>query len=291
MSFQRTAGPGDRRLTDKICVITGATSGIGLCTAMQLAAMGARLVLIGRDRGRGEVALALLKSRCPQLAVEIHYADLSRLDEIRRLGQALTTLPQIDVLINNAGAIFSRREVTEDGLERTFALNHMAYFLLTELLLDRIKQSAPARIVNVTSELHRLAKVDFSDLQSEHLYSGWRAYCRSKLCNVLFTRELARQLGRTGVTVNCLHPGFVASRFADNNKGIGGWSFWTAKTLFGSSPVWGATATAYLASAPEVAGTTGAYFRRYSPSVASPIARDDRTAARLWHETARLAGL
>src|SRR5580704_1488145 len=157
-------------LADKTCVITGATSGIGLSATMQLATMGARLVLIGHDRRRGDATFTLLRSRWPALKIDLYYADLSRLAEVRRLGKAISALPRVDVLINNAGAIFGRREETEDGLERTFALNHMAYFLLTELLRGQIKQSAPARIVNVASDVHRLAKLDWSDLQTKHLY-------------------------------------------------------------------------------------------------------------------------
>src|SRR6185503_14947145 len=210
-------------IKSKICVITGATSGIGLETADALAALGARLVLIGRDQARGNAALARLRNRTPDVEAQIHCADLSRLTEIRQLAETLRALPRIDVLINNAGAMFTRREVTADGLERTFATNHMAYFLLTELLRERLVASAPARIVNVASDAHRRAWLDFDDLQGEKRYSGMNAYGRSKLCNILFTRELARRLAGTGVTANCLHPGFVASRFGDESGGLMSW--------------------------------------------------------------------
>jgi NAD(P)-dependent dehydrogenase (short-subunit alcohol dehydrogenase family) len=213
------------------------------------------------------------------------------LTDIRRLADALSSLPRIDLLINNAGAIFSHREETAEGLERTFALNHMAYFLLTELLRQKIIRSAPARIVNVASDAHRYARLDWSDLQTMHGYFSWRAYSRTKLYNVLFTRELARQLDGTGVTVNCLHPGFVASRFADNNRGPFGWGFWLVKTLLGAPPASGATTVIYLASAPELADTSGGYFVNCMSALASRAARDDQGAARLWRETAALAGV
>ncbi len=207
-------------LAGKNVVITGGTGGLGLQTALALAPMGARLVLIGRDPGRGKAALDLLRRRFPGAAAETHLADLSRLDEVRRIARTLgETLERIDVLVNNAGAIFNRRELTEDGLERTFALNHMGYFLLTELLWEKLLRSAPARIVNVASEAHRGARLDFSDLQSAKSYGAWKAYRRSKLCNILFTRELARRLAGTGVTANCVHPGFCATGFGNNTSG------------------------------------------------------------------------
>src|SRR6185312_4690777 len=198
----------------KICVITGATSGIGLEAAGQLARRGARLVLVGRDPRRGEAALVRLRALVPRVEATIHYADLSLMAETRRLADELAAaLPRIDVLIDNAGAVFDRHELTAEGLERTFALNHMAYFLLTNLLLDQLKAAAPSRIVVVASEAHRGAQLDFADLAGRRVGGGWQAYRRSKLANILFTAELARRLAGTGVTANCLHPGFVASRF------------------------------------------------------------------------------
>src|SRR5436309_13422504 len=275
----------------KLCVITGATSGIGLVTAERLAETGARLVLVGRDRARGEAALARIKARAPQAEVSMHYADLSRLDALRTLAAGLHALSRIDVLINNAGAMFWRRQVTADGLERTFALNHMAYFVLTALLRDKLVASSPARIVNVASEAHRGAKLDFGDLQSARGYSGIRAYSRSKLCNILFTRELARRLSGTGVTANCLHPGFVNSRFGDNNPGLVGIGTRITKQLLAISPERGAETPVYLASSPEVEGKTGGYYDRCAPSSPSPEARDDAAARRLWEETARITGV
>jgi NAD(P)-dependent dehydrogenase (short-subunit alcohol dehydrogenase family) len=273
----------------KLCVITGATSGIGLITAERLAAKGAGLVLVGRDPARGEAALARIKARAPRAEVSIHYADLSRLDALRTLGASLNALSRIDVLINNAGAMFWRRQVTADGLERTFALNHMAYFVLTALLRDKLA-SSPARVVNVASEAHRGAKLDFGDLQSAHSYSGMRAYARSKLCNILFTRELARRLSGTGVTANCLHPGFVNSRFGDNNPGLVGFGTRIAKQIFAIPPERGAETSVYLASSPDLEGKSGGYYDQCAPKTPSPEAQDDAAARRLWEESARIAG-
>src|SRR5262245_56496276 len=275
----------------KLCVITGATSGIGLITAERLAAMGARLVLVGRDPARGEAAIARIKAFAPRAEVSMHYADLARLDALRTLAAGLAALSRIDVLINNAGAMFWRREVTADGLERTFALNHMAYFGLTALLRDKLAASSPARIVNVASDAHRGARLDFSDLQSARNYSGMRTYSRSKLCNILFTRELARRLPGTAVTANCLHPGFVNSRFADNNPGVVGVGTRIAKQLFAISPERGAETPVYLASSPAVEGKSGGYYFECAPSTPSHEAQDDQAARRLWEESAQIAGI
>jgi len=279
-------------LEGKTCVVTGATSGIGLVTAERLGAMGARVVLVGRDTAKGEAALLRVRRRAPQVQAEIHYADLARLEDVRRLGAALAAaLPRVDVLVNNAGAIFRRRDVTRDGLERTYALNHMAYFLLTALLKERLAAAAPSRIVSVASEAHRGTTLDFDDLQGARHYGGWTAYQRSKLCNILFTRELARRLQGTGITANCLHPGFVASGFGDNNDGVFRIALSIAKRLFAISEERGAVTTVYLASAPEVQGTSGLYFKRCRPALPSASAQDDGAARRLWEESARLAGL
>jgi NAD(P)-dependent dehydrogenase (short-subunit alcohol dehydrogenase family) len=274
----------------KICVITGATSGIGLVTAQALAAKGARLVLIGRDPAKGDAARAQIRRGAPSANVDIHCADLSRLDEMRRVGALLQNLPRIDVLINNAGAIFWHRQTTPDGLERTFALNHMAYFVLTDCLRERLRQSAPARIVNVASEAHRGVSLDFGDLQCARDYSGWTAYRRSKLCNILFTRELARRLEGSGVVANCLHPGFVASRFGDDNGGLFRIGISVAKRLFAMSPEKGAATSIYLASSPDVAGSGGLYYDKCKPAAPTRAAQDDVAASRLWQESARIAG-
>ncbi len=279
-------------LDGKTCVITGATSGIGLAIAAALCAKGARLVLVGRDRAKGDAALRYLRSLSPDCAVAMLYADLAVLAQVRRVAAELAeAAPRIDVLINNAGAIFRRRGETADGLERTFALNHMAYFVLTRLVLDRIVAAAPARIVNVASTAHRGATLDFVDLQTTRGYTGWTAYRRSKLCNILFTRELARRLAGSGVTANCLHPGFVASRFGDNNAGVFRLGLSLAKRVTAISTAEGAATPVYLATAPEVAGMSGLYFDQCRAVAPSAAAQDDAAALRLWRDSSRLAGI
>jgi len=276
----------------KTCVITGATDGIGLEAATRLGALGAGLVLVGRNREKGARALQRLRARVPGVSAELLYADLSRRDEILRLApELLRAAPRIDVLLNNAGAFFARRDVTEEGLERTFALNHMGYFLLAHLLRERIIASAPARIVNVASGAHYNAILDFDDLQCAERYSGWLAYQRSKLCNILFTRELARRLGGTGVTANCLHPGFVATSFGDNNRGFFRWGLGLAKRFTAISAERGAATPVYLASSAEVETISGRYFCECHEQAPSAAAQDDAAAARLWRESAKLAGL
>ncbi|HEV8027158.1 MAG TPA: SDR family oxidoreductase [Stellaceae bacterium] len=275
----------------KVCVITGATSGIGLVAAERLAAMGARLLLVGRDPARGEAALRAIKARTPRADLRIVYGDLSRLSEMNRVAGEIAALqPRIDVLINNAGAMFQERGVTEDGLERSFALNHMSYFVLTNRLKDRLVAAGPARIVNTASGAHQGQSLDFADLQSERNYRGLRVYGRSKLANILFTRELARRLTGTGLTVNCLHPGFVATRIGENNNLIFRVGLAIAKR-FALSPEKGAETIVYLASSPEVASVSGGYFYQSRPATPSTAARDDATAKRLWDESARIAKL
>jgi NAD(P)-dependent dehydrogenase (short-subunit alcohol dehydrogenase family) len=248
--------------------------------------MGARIVLVARDKARGDATRARLRAKGPAAEHTVHYADLSRISEMKRVGHGIAASePRIDVLINNAGALFNRREVTEDGLELTFATNHVAYFVLTQLLRDRLLASAPARIVSTSSHAHKGAKLNFDDLQAKNGYSGFRAYGRSKLCNILFTRELARQLANTGVTANCLHPGFVATRFGGDSK-----VFRLLKT-FAISPEKGAETIVYLASSDAPAAVSGAYFYKCREATPSAEARNDQAARRLWQETAKLTGL
>jgi NAD(P)-dependent dehydrogenase (short-subunit alcohol dehydrogenase family) len=274
----------------KTCIITGATDGIGLEAAAGLGALGARLVLVGRNRAKGEVALIALRQRVPGIEAEMHYADLSRRDEIQRLvPELLAAAPRIDVLLNNAGAFFAERVAIEDGLEQTFALNHMGYFRLTALLRERLIASTPARIVNVASEAHRNASLDFDDLQTARGYNGWKAYQRSKLANILFTRALARRLAGTGVTANCLHPGFVKTGFGDNNRGFWGIGIRLGKLFAAISVPRGAETPVYLASAPEVEGVTGKYFDKCRERDPNAAARNDADAERLWKESERLA--
>jgi NAD(P)-dependent dehydrogenase (short-subunit alcohol dehydrogenase family) len=275
----------------KTVVITGGTSGIGEIAAERLAQMGARIVLIARSKSRGKVALARLHEKAPDLAHTVHHADLTCISEMKRVAaEVASEEPRIDVLINNAGAIFVDRRLTDDGLECTFALNHMAYFVITDGLRERLLTSAPARIVNTASAAHQGAKLEFDDLQLAKSFGPMKAYGRSKLCNILFTRELARRLQRTGVTANCLHPGFVATRIGDDSGGVISRFAWLAK-LFAISPEEGADTIVYLASSPAVAETTGKYFYKRQPIAPSPAAQDDRAAALLWESSTALAGI
>jgi NAD(P)-dependent dehydrogenase (short-subunit alcohol dehydrogenase family) len=236
--------------------------------------MGARIVAVARSRQRGDATLAQLRSSAPGVAHAIHFADLSRLNEMKRVAaQIADQESRIDVLINNAGAIFATRQLTEDGLERTFSLNHMAYFVVTAGLRERLLASGPARII-----------------KSAKSYIAMKAYGRSKLCNILFTRELARRLRGGGVTANCLHPGFVATRFGDQSGGLISRFVWLAK-FFAMSPTKGARTIVYLASSPEVAEATGQYFYRCLPTIPSSLAQDDVAALELWQRSAALAGM
>jgi NAD(P)-dependent dehydrogenase (short-subunit alcohol dehydrogenase family) len=275
----------------KTIVITGGTSGIGEVAALRLAAMGARIVLVARSQSRGEATLAQLAKAAPGLGHKAYYAELSLIAEMKRVGADIAANEQrIDVLINNAGALFNARGVTTDGLEYTFATNHMAYFVLTALLRDRLVGSAPARIVNTASDAHQSGRLDLDDLQSEKGYLGFRVYGTSKLCNILFTRALAKRLQGTGVTANCLHPGFVATRFGDHSGGMLAPLVRAAK-FFAISPEEGAKTIIHLASAPDVAGTSGDYFVKSQPAVPTRTARNDALAEKLWEKTAALAKL
>jgi len=274
----------------KTIVATGATSGIGERAVEALARQGARIVFIARDARRAEATLGKLEAMAPGLGHRAYLADLSLMADARRVGAEIAAgEPRIDVLINNAGALFAKRRVTSEGLETTFALNHVAYFVLTLALLDRLKGSAPSRIVSTASSAHSGATLDFDDLQSAKGYSGLKAYGRSKLANILFTRELARRLAGTGVIANCLHPGFVASRFGDES------GVWVSRLIsfakwFAISPEQGADTIVYLASAPEAANFSGEYFVKRKIAERSAAARDDAAAARLWQASEALAG-
>lgn len=278
-------------MAGKTIVITGGTSGIGQAAAEALAGMGARIVLVARDQSRGEAALARLREKGPGAAHSVHYADLSRLAEMKRIASEIAAAePRIDVLINNAGAIFPRRELTPDGLELTFATNHVSYFVLTHGLRQRLIASAPARVINTSSHAHRGGRLDFTDLTFNGGYRAFRAYGLSKLCNILFTGELARRLDGSGVTAYSLHPGFVNTRFGDGSGGFAGSVFRLLKH-FALSPEKGAETIVYLASSDLPGAANGAYFHKCRVTTPSKQALDDAAAARLWEETARLAGL
>lgn len=267
---------------DSVCLITGATSGIGLAAARALAARGARVVVAGRNPEKGSRTVDELREGTGNPQVSYLNGDLSRQAEVRSLAEAfLTRNDRLDVLVNNAGGIFLRRVVTEDGVEKTFAVNHLAPFLLTNLLLDRLKASAPARIINVASRSHRRGRIYFDNLSLEGRYWAMSAYQQSKLANVLFTNELARRLAGTGVTANAMHPGLVATSIAANN-GLLVRLFlkifmWGART-----PKKGAETIVYLATSPDVADDTGRYFVDKKPVPAAPRARNEESARRLW---------
>jgi NAD(P)-dependent dehydrogenase (short-subunit alcohol dehydrogenase family) len=251
--------------------------------------MGARIVLVARDKTRGRETLARLHNSNPSVSHSIHYGDLSRISEMKRLAVEIAAAePRIDVLINNAGAMFGSRRVTPDNLELTFAINHMAYFVLTLGLRERLLASSQARIVNTASDAHKGRVLDFGDLQAMRGFSAVNVYGRSKLCNILFTRELSRLWGGKRVTANCLHPGFVATRFGDGSGGFLSRVMRVAK-LFAISPEKGAETIVYLASSPEVASVSGEYFYKCRPTMPTADARDDTAAKRLWIESAKLA--
>ena len=280
-------------LDGKIALVTGATNGIGRVTALELARRGARVFLVARDRARGEATLAGIREACGGRSPDLLVADLSSQAEVRRLAQEVRErTPRLDLLVNNAGAIFDERAVSADGLEMTFALNHLAYFLLTLELLPLVEAGSASRIVNVSSVAHERGSIDFDDLQGERGYFMWRAYQQSKLANVLFTRELARRLagrpGGRGVTTNALHPGAIASGFGRNGTG-----FFSRLVALGApflaSPEKGARTTLHVATAPELAGVTGRYFSSCREKTPSKAAQDDAAALRLWQISEELA--
>ncbi len=276
-------------MNGKICMVTGANAGIGKVTARELAKMGAHVVMVCRSAERGEAA----KKEVTQTAtgqVDLMIADLSSQASIRALAATyLEKYDRLDVLINNAGVLFMERSESVDGLEMTFALNHMGYFLLTDLLLDKIKASAPARIVNVSSMAHSRGAINFDDLQAEQKFGGMDVYSSSKLANILFTTELARRLDGTGVTANSLHPGFVRSNFGDNNGRLMKIVMPIAK-LFAINTDKGAETSIYLASSPDVEGVTGLYFVKKKAVTPSEAAQETAVAERLWQVSETLLG-
>jgi len=278
-------------LAGRTVLVTGGTGGIGRATALGLATMGAHLAITGRDRERSEDAAREIRAAGAG-RVDVFVADMSSQAEVRRLAdEVLQGLPRIDVLVNNVGGYWNTRHVTADGLERTFALNHLAPFLLTSLLLDRLKESAPARVVTVSSGAQAMGRIDFDDLQGERSYSGARAYSQSKLANVLFTYELARRLPASAVTANALHPGVVRTSFgADDPAGVQRLLMPLVRP-FMKTPAQGAATSIHLASSPDVEGVTGRYFANSKPRRSSKRSYDEAAAARLWQVSADLVGL
>lgn len=278
-------------LAGKQCLITGATGGIGLWTAKGLAARGADLILVGRDPARGRAAVAEIEALCTPGAVAFIACDLADQEQIRALAAELSRRgDRLDVLVNNAGAMFGRRQESRQGIEMTFAVNHLGYFLLTLMLLPLLAAAKPARIVNVASEAHRGVRLDLDDLQARRRYSAWRAYRRSKLANLLFTHELARRLDWQEITANALHPGFVATEIGVRH-GFVNRVFWEAFKLVAIGAEAGAATSVYLASAPEVQGAHGRYFIKCRPANPSAASHDRAAAAALWEESVRLTGL
>ena len=279
-------------MNNKTIFITGASGGIGLQSARGLAGQGANIVMVGRDRERTSQAVEFVKTQTGNQSVSYLLADLSSIQEVRRLAQEFKDKYQtLDVLLNNAGAFFLTRKVSVDGYEMSLALNHLNYFLLTDLLLDMLKAAPSARIVNVASRAHYRGHVNFDDLQSQHgFFDGNRVYGMSKLMNVLFTYELARRLEGTNVTANCLHPGFVASNFAGNN----GWIVRTAMRFIPGriSEEEGAKCPIFLASSPDVQGASGKYFNYDTKETrSSEESYDQNVARRLWDVSEKLVGI
>lgn len=278
-------------MQDRTVLVTGASGGIGRATAEGLSALGARVGIVGRARDRTERAATEI-ARSTGRDVDVFVADMSAQAEVRGLAaEVLTAYPHLDVLVNNVGGYWAHRHVTADGLEHTFALNHLAPFLLTELLLDRLRASAPARVVTVSSGAQSMGRIDFDDLQGAVQYDGQKAYNQSKLANVLFTYELARRLEGSGVTANVLHPGVVRTAFGQED-GLR----WMRLLLpvvrpFLKSPEQGAATSVHLASAPELTGVTGSYFANRQPKKSSPRSYDVDVARRLWDVSAQLVGL
>lgn len=290
MSSIKTSGL--TSMNGKTVLITGGTGGIGRAAAVGLASMGAHVAITGRDQARAEQAAATIADESGAPAVGVFVADMSSQIEVRRLaGEVLAAYPRLDVLINNVGGFWAHRHVTADGLEHTFALNHLAPFLLTTLLLGRLIASAPARVVTVSSGAQSMGKIDFDDLMGERDYSGQRAYSQSKLANVMFTYELARRLQGTDVTATALHPGMTNTSFSAEDPSRAMAAIVFVVRPFMRSPKKGADTAVYLASSPDVEGVTGRYFANRRAKKSDESSYDEATTARLWQVSTDLVGL
>jgi NAD(P)-dependent dehydrogenase (short-subunit alcohol dehydrogenase family) len=279
-------------MTGKTVLITGATGGIGRAAAVALSSMGARVGITGRDRARAEDAAATIARESGNSAVDVFVADMSSQTEVRRLAsEVLAAYPRLDVLLNNVGGFWAHRHATADGLEHTFALNHLAPFLLTSLLLERLKTSAPARVVTVSSGAQSMGSIDFDDLMGDRKYSGQRAYNQSKLANVMFTYELAKRLEGTGVTATVLHPGITSTGFGREDQARGWGPLIAVMRRFMKSPDQGAETSVYLASSLGAEGLTGKYFANRTPKKTHRASYDAAITARLWQVSAELVGL
>ena len=276
-------------MSGKTIIVTGATSGIGEIAARELAGMGAGVVVIGRSGEKCRATADMIRKATGNPAVDYLVADLSSQDAVRRLAADIKVrYPRIDVLVNNAGAMVSPRRESADGIEMTWALNHLGYFLLTDLLLDTLKASAPSRVVSVASDAHRMVSgINFDDVEGKKGYSPFKNYSQSKLANILFTRELACRIEGSGVTANCLHPGFVATNFT-TGKGFTFRVFQAMTKVFAITPEDGAKTTIYLASSPEVEGASGGYYSKCKLAKPTAAGRDDEAARRLWELSKRM---
>lgn len=279
-------------MRNKICLVTGATAGIGAVTARELAARGAAVVVVGRNPQKCETTVRDIRHRTGNDQVSFLVADLAGQQAIHELAESFKRkYPRLDVLINNAGGLFMTRQESPDGIEMTFALNHLSYFLLTHLLMEALRSASAARIINVSSNAHQSARLNFDDLEARTGYSGFAVYGRSKLANLLFTYELARRLQGSGMTANALHPGFVATNFGTNNG-------WFTRLImrgilhrFAASPEEGARTSVYLATAQEVDGVSGCYFVQEKPAHSAPGSYDLLAAERLWQISEQMTGI
>lgn len=276
----------------RVCMITGANSGIGKATALSIAKLGATVVMVCRDRERGESALKEISELSGNTSISLLVADLASQKSIRQLSKEFTnTHPSLDILINNAGVFLTKRTLTEDNIETTFAVNHLAPFLLTNLLLETLKTSSPSRIVIVSSDVHQGTQINFDDMQGEEHFSGFDAYSQSKLANILFTYALARRLNGTKVTANCLHPGVIRTNLGRHFHSILFRAGYRFMSLFFSSPAKGSQTVIYLASSPDVEGVSGKYFIKKKEKKSSPESYDEAAAQKFWEMSAKLTGI